>query len=53
MEGAPGSIGAFDLHPDRQRVAAPPLQSDADRPDKVAFVFNFFEELKRLGPLKH
>ena len=50
MEGVQGSIGPFDLHLDGQRVAAPPLETDADRPDTVAFVFNFFDELKRLAP---
>jgi serine/threonine protein kinase len=50
IEGATGAIQQFDLHPDGQRVAAPPLETDADRPDTVAFVFNFFDELRRIAP---
>ena len=50
IEGATGAIKQFDLHPDGQRVAAPPLETDADRPDTVAFVFNFFDELRRIAP---
>ncbi len=52
MEGgaAKGVIPSFDLHPDGQRFAAPPMQREEDRPDTLAFVFNFFEELKRLAP---
>ena len=52
MEGAraKGVISSFDLHPDGQRIAAPPMQTEEDRPDTLAFVFNFFEELKRLAP---
>jgi hypothetical protein len=39
-----------DVHPDGQRFAvAPPAQNvTAAKQDKVVFVFNFFEQLKRL-----
>ena len=49
MEGGSvdGVIQSFDLHPDGERLAAPPMLTEADRPDAVAVVFNFFEELKR------
>jgi Tol biopolymer transport system component len=41
----------LDLHPDGQRFAvAPSLDESTIRRDKVVFIFNFFEELKRLVP---
>jgi dipeptidyl aminopeptidase/acylaminoacyl peptidase len=42
---------SFDLHPDGERlaVAAVPEQT-ATKQDKVVFVFNFFDELRRLAP---
>ena len=49
MEGQKGTISSFDLHPDGLRIAAPPMQTAENRPDKLAFLFNFFEELKRLA----
>ena len=45
---------SFDLHPDGERfalAAAPEAQSSA-RQDKVVFIFNFFDELRRLAPVK-
>ena len=52
LEGvaAKGVFQSFDLHPDGQRIAAPPMQTEDNRPNTLAFVFNFFEELKRLAP---
>ena len=44
---AKGVIPIFDLHPDGRRFAAPPMRTPEDRPDKLTFVFNFFEEVKR------
>ena len=44
---AKGLIPIFDLHPDGRRFAAPPMRTAEDRPDTLAFVFNFFEEVKR------
>ena len=49
---AKGPFVSFDLHPDGERVAivrAQESQSPA-RPGKVVFVFNFFEEIRRLAP---
>jgi Tol biopolymer transport system component len=42
---------AYALHPDSQRfaVAATPQDTGAKQ-DKVVFVFNFFDELRRLAP---
>jgi serine/threonine-protein kinase len=43
---------SFDLHPDGDRFAiapAPDAQS-AVKQDKVVFIFNFFDELRRLAP---
>ena len=41
----------YDLHPDGDRMA---LSATADSPqskqDKVVFIFNFFDELRRLAP---
>jgi len=45
---------AFDLHPDGERLAlaaASDAQSTAKQ-DKVVFIFNFFDELRRLAPRK-
>ena len=43
---------SFDLHPDGDRVAAsvtPDVQTEG-RQETVVFVFNFFDELRRLAP---
>jgi hypothetical protein len=38
----------LDLHPDGQRFAvAPAVDESAVRQDKVVFIFNFFDELRR------
>jgi hypothetical protein len=42
----------FDLHPDGERfalAAVPEMQSEA-RQDKLVFIFNFFDELRRITP---
>ena len=41
----------FDLHPDGERIAAavPSGQSD-EKLDHVTFIFNFFDELRRIAP---
>jgi hypothetical protein len=41
----------FDLHPDGERIAAavPASQPEA-KFDKVTFIFNFFDELRRIAP---
>jgi hypothetical protein len=42
---------SFDLHPDGQRVAVSPDPSLSQRQqDRLVFVFNFFQELRRLAP---
>jgi serine/threonine-protein kinase len=45
-------LGSFDLHPDGERfvLAAAPENESPVRQDKLVFIFNFFEELKRLVP---
>lgn len=44
------SRGPFDLHPDGARfaIAAPAQTRDGARPDHLTFVFNLFDELRRL-----
>ena len=43
---------AFDLHPDGERfaVAASPEPQTETKQDKIVFIFNFFDELRRLAP---
>jgi Tol biopolymer transport system component len=43
---------AFDLHPDGERIAlaAVPEPPVALRQEKVVFIFNFFDELRRIAP---
>lgn len=45
-------LRAMDLHPDGERVAAAvATEGQADeRQDKVVFIFDFFDELRRLAP---
>ena len=42
----------FDVHPDGDRVAVAPAPEaqPAAKQDKVVFIFNFFDELRRLAP---
>jgi len=43
----------FDLHPDGERLAiAPTSEAQSTANDKIVFVFNFFDELRRLAPPK-
>lgn len=44
----------FDLHPDGERFAiAPDLQAPGGATqDKVVFIFNFFDELRRIAPAR-
>jgi hypothetical protein len=45
------SIRSFALHPDGARIALPaPRDASASRQDKVVFVLNFFDEIRRLAP---
>jgi serine/threonine-protein kinase len=42
---------SFDLHPDGERIVAAVPSSQADEKlDKVTFIFNFFDELRRIAP---
>jgi serine/threonine protein kinase/Tol biopolymer transport system component len=45
---------SYDLHPDGDRfaVAVLPQAGAGAKPEKIVFVFNFFDELKRLAPAK-
>jgi serine/threonine-protein kinase len=41
----------FDLHPDGERIAAAvPSGQPEEKLDKVTFIFNFFDELRRIAP---
>jgi Tol biopolymer transport system component len=41
----------FDLHPDGTRFALAPVeQTGGAKQDKVVFLFNFFDELRRIAP---
>ena len=42
----------FDLHPDGARVAlaTPSSGARAQTPDRIALIFNFFDQLRRLAP---
>lgn len=44
----------FDLHPNGDRFALAPVRESqiAARQDKVVFIFNFFDELRRSAPTK-
>ena len=39
----------FDLHPDGERFVLAPAAKPPD--DHLTFVFNFFEQLRRIAPL--
>jgi hypothetical protein len=42
----------FDLHRDGDRVAlAPAAQAPGTKQDHVTFLFNFFDELRRIAPV--
>ena len=50
--GVAGITGrSFDLSPDGERFAIAPARVDAlDKQDRVVFIFNFFDELRRIAP---
>ncbi len=50
---APRRQRSFDLHPDGERfaLAAAPDAQNIVKQDKVVFIFNFFDELRRLAPV--
>ena len=44
-------LRSFDLHPDGERFAVSAAETPAeDRRDKIVFIFNFFDELRRIAP---
>ena len=47
-----GETRMFDLHPDGERVAVAPAAESptGGKQDRAVFVFNFFDELRRLSP---
>jgi hypothetical protein len=49
-----GARRSFDLHPDGNRfaLAVAPEVSESVKRDELVFVFNFFDELRRLVPVK-
>jgi hypothetical protein len=49
-----GPNRSLDLHPDGQRFALAAVQETqaAEKQDKVVFIFNFVDELRRLAPAK-
>ena len=49
---ARGPFTSFDVHPDGQRIAIVRAQESQSpvRPGRLVFVFNFFEEIRRLAP---
>src|SRR5205823_9517832 len=50
--GVRGPNRPFDLHPDGERFAITPgVQAEGAKEDHVTFFFNFFDELRRIGPL--
>jgi hypothetical protein len=48
-------IRSFTLHPDGERVvlAAAPDTESAVKQDKLVFIFNFFDELRRIASAGH
>jgi len=49
--GRPNGQRGFDIHPDGRRVAALGGQPETlARQDRAVFVFNFFDELRRIAP---
>ena len=49
----PSALRSFDLHPDGDRfaLAAAPDTQTAAKQDKLVFIFNFFDELRRIAPV--
>jgi hypothetical protein len=40
----------FDLHPDGTRFALAPVEQGGAKQDHLTFLFNFFDELRRIAP---
>ena len=51
-DGPTATTRNFDLHPDGDRFALAALtETEANaKQDKVVFIFNFFDELRRIAP---
>ncbi len=47
-----GTEASFDLHPDGARVAMAPATAATAGPTHVTLIFNFFDELRRVAPVK-
>jgi Tol biopolymer transport system component len=46
-----GAASTFDLHPDGLRVVMKPIsETIEEKHDHVVFIFNFFDELRRIAP---
>ena len=47
-----GLIRMFDLHPDGERFALAPVEQapGGAKQDTLTFIFNFFDELRRIAP---
>jgi hypothetical protein len=54
LTGSALAMRRFDLHPDGQRLllASSPPPDGTTEQNKVVFVFNFFDELRRLAPAR-
>ena len=48
----PLSAATFDLHPDGKRVVMAPVTQATAGPTHVTLMFNFFDELRRVAPVK-
>ena len=47
-----GQWRMFDIHPDGQRLALRLAESDRAKQYHVTLVFNFFDQLRRIAPVK-
>jgi Tol biopolymer transport system component len=52
VQRRPLAWNSFDLHPDGQRVAMAPVAEATAGPTHVTIILNFFDELRRLVPVK-
>ena len=52
-EGSPDNNVGFDLHPDCKRLAVVAAQNQSVTQDKVVFVFDFFDYLRKIAPGKN
>ena len=41
---------SYSVHPDGERFAMAPVPEETEKQDKVVFIFNFFDELRRIAP---